>query len=163
MKIKLILSLAVALICFSLSASSQSRNIIQVSLDSLSVKDEALLSILDSIVEIEESKDYYFSGMRFYIQVSENDYHISGFGRKVAGENLLGLFYYQNYPFIVSGTSLNPEIFEATDKKKIIDFWKKGHYVDDKTKKTVIVSFNDDRFSYWLYTYCCGEFVLKNK
>ncbi len=137
----------------------QNQNITEVALDSLQIKDRNLIPILDSIITAEKCKDYYFPGMRFYINISNNAYQISGYGRTVVSNDLLGVFSHNDYTFIVAGDMLNPNVFGVSAQKQKIDFWKKPSYIDEKTGKIVLVSFIDDRFSFWIYHYTGVKFI----
>lgn len=142
----------------------------QIEILHLSIEENNLLSILDSIILHEKECSYYDCKLLFSITIrkAENNFFVS-IASQTDSNILLGLipygyYYHQNHLFLVDGDQCE-DIFSTCGEKKIFKYLDYNHpdFQPKKGEKTTIYSFYDDSFSQWNYWYINKKFVLKDK
>lgn len=134
----------------------------------LKITNENLLPILDSIIQHEKKCVYYSSDLVFSIdRQAVNDsiaeFEIGGIGSLLVdlGEDYYkGCFEYEGHWFLVTGKELDKTVFANADYKKEFVFYKTGWVTDEG--EIVLIDFEDDRYSYWIYHYNGEVFKFKN-
>ncbi len=133
----------------------------------LKITNENLLPILDSIIQHEKKCVYYSSDLVFSIhRQAVNDsiaeFQIGGIGSMLVdlGEDYYkGCFEHKGHTFLVVGQDVDTTIFADTDEQKEFRIYKTD-WVTDRGE-TVLIDFEDDQFSYWVYHYLDSSFYLK--
>ncbi len=160
----------VTFVCFAVDCKNSCRSD-QVSVPHqvgvLQITNERLLPILDSIIQHEKKCVYYSSDLVFSIhRQAVNDsiaeFQIGGIGSMLVdlGEDYYkGCFEHKGHTFLVVGQDVDTTIFADTDEQKEFRIYKTD-WVTDRGE-TVLIDFEDDQFSYWVYHYLDSSFYLK--
>ncbi len=146
----------------------------QIDLYHLSIENNNLTTILDSIILHEKKCNYYDCNLLFSfdIQKFEGNYILIVIESNNSIDLLLsldpyGFFYYKNHMFIVDGDRLE-ELFSICGQKVSFKYLEEDlDYIlkrtDDKNIITEIYFITDDSFSQWSYLYLNGEFIFDGK
>lgn len=134
----------------------------------LKINNEKLLPILDSIIRHEKNCAYYSPDLYFgihnrIVDDTLTEFQIGGIGSILADlgkDYYKGCFKYDGHWFFVTGQSLDKTVFANTNDKKEFVIYK----TDWVTKKgeIVLLDFEDERYSYWIYHYDGKVFYFKD-
>lgn len=161
----------VTFVCFAVDCKNSCRSD-QVSVPHqvgvLQITNERLLPILDSIIQHEKKCVYYSSDLVFSIhRQAVNDsiaeFQIGGIGSILVdlGEDYYkGCFEYEGHWFLVTGKELDKTVFANADYKKEFVSYKTDWVTDEG--EIVLIDFEDDRYSYWIYHYNGEVFKFKS-
>ena len=161
----------VTFVCFAVDCKNSCRSD-QVSVPHqvgvLQITNERLLPILDSIIRHEKNCSYYSPNLYFSIDkrvVNDTiaEFEIGGIGSLLVdlGEDYYkGCFEYEGHWFLVTGKKLDKTVFANADYKKEFVFYKTGWVTDEG--EIVLIDFEDDRYSYWIYHYNGEVFKFKS-
>lgn len=161
-------------ICFPLSfmhnseqESTPPKNTRYVKINELTIVNHDLNPILDSIISTEKHRDYYYPGIRFYMNFYEN-YIIISAGKRYTADDVSGILVYGGHNILVKNAKMVNEdeikeeglhpIFETTGKKIKLDFEDKKIWYDKEFGSVMSVYEEDDTFSEWHYEYVNGKF-----
>lgn len=159
---------AVSLVAVNCKRSCRSDQVFSLrKIEVLRITNENLLPILDSIIRHERHCAYYSPDLFFAIDKrvlndSVAEFEIVGIGSLLVdlGEDYYkGCFEHKGHTFFVVGQDVDTTIFAETDEQKEFKLYKTG-WVTDKGE-IVLVDFEDERFSYWIYHYTDGTFYFK--
>jgi hypothetical protein len=136
--------------------------------DSLSIENDDLILILDSIIIHEKGCDYFNENLIFVIRLhtNKNEILIGSIGNRIFyNGDQLGCFIYQNHLFVIEGDIIDSTLFKKTGKKKHNVFSKSRTGYNKKTKEYFLDAdaFTNDFYSYWYYSYKKGEFIFDAK
>lgn len=142
----------------------------EIELLHLIIKDQSLLSILDSVILHEKECSYYDCELLFSITIKKVKNNLFVSIESQTDRNILlgltpyGYYYHQNHLFLVNGDQCE-DIFSTCGKKKVFSYLDYHHtgFQSKKEEKTIIYSFNNDSFSQWHYWYVKSKFVLEEK
>ena len=146
----------VTFVCFAVDCKNSCRSD-QVSVPHqvgvLQITNERLLPILDSIIQHEKK----------CVNDTIAEFEIGGIGSLLVdlGEDYYkGCFEYEGHWFLVTCKELDKTVFANADYKKEFVFYKTGWLTDEG--EIVLIDFEDDRYSYWIYHYNGEVFKFKN-
>lgn len=126
----------------------------------LKIRNNLLLNIIDSVVDFEKRCDHYSKDLLFFIRLNviDSTVQIESYKHAVKSADL-GCLMYQGHLFIVSGKSLDTNLFIKTEEKRKIDYFRSKTEDDSKIGKVTDVVGNDS-FTIWWYKYIDGKFIL---
>lgn len=167
MKTNLIYFLVITFYLNSCSASSQ-QTTKSNDLPLLSIDNEGLFPILDSITVLEKKCDYYNDSLFYTIDIRE----VKGaYELQIESSNnintaldyfqpTLGYLYYKEHLFLIYGTY--KKFFSMTEKTKKFSYTKYDAS-QNKSDTTTIDHVIDDSHSYWNYWYAKDKFIFQGK
>lgn len=133
-------------------------------LDLLTVAEKKLLPVLDAVLAEERTRDYYRSDTKFSISFqADSTIRIEAFDllflslRNRFG-GLLRRDRVRRSFFFVAGAYLDERIFHRSGAKRRFRFYTDSAY--EENGKTVLLLFQDDSHSQWIYRYDGDEFRL---
>ena len=135
----------------------------------LEIRENALITAIDSIIYFETQCKYYDPNLVYNIglQNENNDavnIEIGSLGNQVVKSKAhLGCFNYNNHLFIVSGRSLDQALFTETGASKNIEYHQFKDKIEVRKEPIVLDIMEDDRFGLWIYKHSNGNLALQNR
>lgn len=135
-----------------------------VHIDVLTLKEDKLASVLDTILSDDETRTYYCPEKYYAIfilpdstlQIQAIDYL---FTAPKGQTNEYGVVLHKGHSFFVSGAFLDPRLFEPTEEQKQYLFYTDSAYKDKEGKLTFLVS-EEDSYAKWILKYTDGLFQV---
>lgn len=132
-------------------------------LHKLFIVSDELMNIVDSLILHEEQMEYYTSDLLFIVHFQKHQemviMQVGSIGVcKSKSGNELGWFERTGHIFIVSGDSFSQALLEKTNESLDKNMCN-NIFCQEYDEKGIIGVYEDDKYTYWDFTYFDGNFT----